>query len=155
MPGLSSRSCIRYRPSSTTRIAATALSNRSPDIPTRRFGTASSSLNDRPIPVTGVPGFGKHLEPPFGVIVELGGQNPAFEYLFLLRRSITVHDHKRLSARDALDFRECPDRPQTGKIMDRVQGQNAVEGSIRKRQFFGGTQMKTSDHFLRSMHDGV
>src|SRR3954454_17723315 len=77
--------------------------NRLPEAqkPTRRSRLCATriaeSCDDGPVPVAAVAGLAEQFQPAVRVVVKLGGQHPAFEYLLLVRRAVAVDHHEGIS----------------------------------------------------------
>src|SRR2546422_10741438 len=90
------------------------------------------SINDSPVIVAGVTRFAEQIQPTLRIVVEFRGQHPALENVLLLRRKVAVHLNESAPAAHALDFPHRLYRAKTGKIMNGVDRQHAVEGAVGK-----------------------
>src|SRR3989442_9514968 len=113
------------------------------------------SINDSPVIVAGVTRFAEQLQPPFRIVVEFRGQPPALEDLFLLGREVAVDLNERGAAAHALDFPHRLYRGGTGKVVNGVDRQYAVEGAVWKRQPVRRSEVQPADDLLLAMRERI
>src|SRR5882762_2701306 len=113
------------------------------------------SFNDSPVIVAGVTRFSEQLQPPFRIVVEFRGQHPALEDLFLLGPEVAVDLNERTAAAHALDFLHRVYCAGTGKVMNGIDRQYAVEGAIGKRQLVRRSEVQPADDLLLTMRERI